>query len=153
MVKLATIGFSKKTLKEFVELLRKSNVTCLVDTRLNNTSQLSGFAKKNDLSYILEEFLKIRYIHRIELAPTQDILSDFKNKVISWEEYAIRYKKLLSDRKVEENMNDYLSKDKEGATCFLCSEHKPHHCHRSLLVDYLKEHLNDKEEIKIVHLY
>ncbi|GAA3321027.1 hypothetical protein GCM10020331_034440 [Ectobacillus funiculus] len=60
--------------------MKDAEVTCLVDTRLNNTSQLSGFCEKDDLQFILEELVGIRYIHRLDLAPTQDILSDFKAK-------------------------------------------------------------------------
>ncbi len=63
---ICTIGFSKKTLKSFVELLKKSNVNRLVDTRLNNTSQLSGFAKKNDLEYVMS-LVGISYTHDLAL--------------------------------------------------------------------------------------
>ncbi|MCU5340120.1 DUF488 domain-containing protein [Bacillus cereus] len=148
MIKVTTIGFSKKNLKKFLELLKNAEVTCLVDTRLNNTSQLSGFAKKEDLRFILEELVGIKYIHRLDLAPTQDILSDFKAKKINWEEYTERYLTLLRERKVEEQIDELLGDNQ--IICFLCSEHKPHNCHRSLLTQYIKEH---KEDIEILHLY
>lgn len=148
MIQVTTIGFSKKTLKKFVELLKSAGVTCLVDTRLNNTSQLSGFAKKDDLRFILEELVGIRYIHQLELAPTQDILSDFKAKKITWEEYTERYLKLLRERDIEKKIDELISENQ--VICFLCSEHKPHNCHRSLLTQYIKEYRGDIEEI---HLY
>lgn len=44
--KICTIGFSKKSLRKFVELLKQENVHTVIDTRLHNTSQLSGYAKK-----------------------------------------------------------------------------------------------------------
>ncbi|WP_330501605.1 DUF488 domain-containing protein [Peribacillus frigoritolerans] len=148
MERMSTIGFSKKSLRAFSELLINSGVTCLIDTRLNNTSQLSGFAKKDDLKYILEEFLNIEYIHRVDLAPTQDILSDFKSKLITWDEYTQRYLSLLKTRKIEKNLDDIFNNHQN--VCFLCSEHKPHHCHRSLLVNYIKEY---KKNVEIIHLY
>ncbi len=48
-----TIGFTKKSAKEFFEILKKNEIEQVIDIRLNNTSQLSGFAKKNDLKYFL----------------------------------------------------------------------------------------------------
>jgi uncharacterized protein (DUF488 family) len=51
---ICTIGFSKKSLRKFIDLLEQGNVTRIVDTRLNNTSQLAGYAKKEDLKYVLE---------------------------------------------------------------------------------------------------
>lgn len=146
MSQIYTIGFTKKSLKQFIHLLKQAGVTILIDTRLNNTSQLSGFAKKNDLQYILE-LVNIGYYHDISLAPTQDILSEYKNKLISWEEYENRYLDLISKRKIERRFEKIAGKD---VVCFLCSEDKPHHCHRSILANYLKEHMSKK--VDIVHL-
>ena len=33
--------------------------------------------------------------------------------------------------------------------CLLCSEDKPHHCHRRLVAEYLKDHWGD---IEIAHI-
>lgn len=147
MTTVVTIGFAKKTLKEFLNLLKDANVTCLVDTRLNNTSQLSGFAKKQDLQYVLEEFMNIDYVHRIDLAPTKNILVEFKSKKINWEEYKSQYLMLLKERKIETTIGELF--EKNNIICLLCSEHKHHFCHRSLLADYIKE---NNEKIKIIHL-
>ncbi|MCY7674843.1 DUF488 domain-containing protein [Bacillus safensis] len=147
MPNITTIGFAKKTLKNFLTLLKEANVTCLVDTRLNNTSQLSGFAKKNDLEYILEEFMGIKYLHRLDFAPTKEMLSDYKAKKISWDEYKDMYINLLKERKIEDNIEDLFEENE--TLCFLCSEHKHDHCHRSLLVDYIK---NLRGNLNIIHL-
>ncbi|MFC6602082.1 DUF488 family protein [Ectobacillus funiculus] len=90
----------------------------------------------------------IRYIHRLDLAPTQDILSDFKAKKIDWDMYAKRYLSLLRERKIEQKINELIGENQ--TICFLCSEDKPHHCHRSLLVQYIKEH---RKEVEVLHLY
>lgn len=148
MINIATIGFAKKSLKEFLELLKQANVTCLIDTRLNNTSQLSGYAKKKDLQYILEEFMGIQYIHSRELAPTKEILNAFKSKKITWEEYKEKYFQLLIERNIKDNIEQLVYVD--GTACFLCSEHKHHHCHRSILANYIKNVKN--ENINIIHL-
>ena len=46
---LYTVGFSGKDAKTFFELLKLNNVQTLLDIRLNNVSQLSGYTKKNDI--------------------------------------------------------------------------------------------------------
>ena len=48
-MKIYTIGFTKKPASTFFGLLRKSGAERLVDVRLNNVSQLAGFAKRDDL--------------------------------------------------------------------------------------------------------
>lgn len=143
--KLFTIGFSKKSLKQFVELLQKSKVTRLVDTRLNNTSQLSGYSKKDDLSYVMN-LVEIEYVHEVSLAPTADILNAYKKKEMNWEDYEKRYLDLLQKRRIDTQIDEIL---KEETVCFLCSEQKPHHCHRRLLAEYVGE---IKGNVHVVHL-
>ncbi|UQZ33643.1 hypothetical protein C2I18_08880 [Paenibacillus sp. PK3_47] len=145
MSEVCTIGFAKKSLKGFVDLLQKQNVKHLIDTRLNNTSQLSGFAKKDDLSYVMD-LVGIKYSHKLNLAPDKMMLDDFKKKKITWEDYEQKYIGLLKKRKIEQNVEELLG---DGKPCFLCSEDKPHHCHRRLLVEYLKEYNRD---INVFHL-
>lgn len=146
MTELCTIGFSKKSLKKFVVLLKNQGVEHLIDTRLNNTSQLSGFAKKDDLAYVMD-LVGIKYSHELDLAPEQDMLDAFKKKQINWSEYEKRYLSLLEKRRIERQVDDLLA---GGKPCFLCSEDKPHHCHRRLLVEYLSQQAQSK--FSIVHL-
>jgi uncharacterized protein (DUF488 family) len=143
--KLTTIGFSKKSLQQFVALLQQSNVTRLVDTRLNNTSQLSGFSKKQDLQYVMQ-LVGIDYLHETILAPTEEILSAYKKKQMNWEEYEKQYIELLERRKIDTKIEDIME---DELVCFLCSEEKPHHCHRRLLAEYIQER---SKNIKIIHL-
>lgn len=143
---VATIGFSKKSLRKFVELLQKAGTTHLVDTRINNTSQLSGFAKKGDLEYIMG-LIGIDYSHETSLAPTQKLLDDYKKKRMNWDDYGIAYTRLLSERKIENHIAAYT---RQGVCCFLCSEDKPHFCHRRLLVEYLQQF---DPGLKIFHLH
>lgn len=145
MKDICTIGFSKKSLRKFVSLLQQGKVTRLVDNRLNNTSQLSGFAKKDDLAFIME-LVGIEYVHDTNLAPTADILEAYKKKQMSWSEYEKQYMNLLERRKIQSQMQSIIG---DGVPCFLCSEDKPHHCHRRLLAEYLREF---DSNITIFHL-
>ena len=141
-----TIGFSKKSLRKFIQLLQEAGVTKLIDTRLNNTSQLAGFAKKNDLKYILE-LVGIDYAHESILAPTAEMLKNYKNKKITWENYEKTYLKLIEERDILNQIFNHMS----GETiCFLCSENHPDHCHRRLLAEFVQR--NSSKDIKIKHL-
>ena len=146
-VKLYTIGFTRKSAATFFTQLKKSGVRTLIDTRLNNRSQLSGFAKQNDLQYFLREIGKIDYLHLPQLAPTQDILDAFKKRKGTWEAYERSFLALMLSRKIEEEFQPELF-DK---ACLLCSEHKPHHCHRRLVAEYLRAKW-DRTKIEIEHL-
>jgi uncharacterized protein (DUF488 family) len=43
-IKIYTIGFTKKSAEQFFGKLIKAGVKKVVDARLNNSSQLAGFA-------------------------------------------------------------------------------------------------------------
>ena len=67
----------------------------MIDVRLNNTSQLAGFTKRDDLAYFLEAICQAAYQHEPLLSPTDEILDGYKKKTISWEEYESRFRALL----------------------------------------------------------
>ena len=52
---LFTIGFTQKTAETFFETIKNAGVRRVVDIRLNNTSQLAGFTKKDDVIYFLKK--------------------------------------------------------------------------------------------------
>lgn len=132
-MKLFTIGFTQKSAEMFFTKLKEAGVCRLIDTRLNNRSQLSGFAKRDDLQYFLREIGRIDYLHLPELAPTQDILNAYKKQKGPWEIYERDFRDLMASRKIEEAFKPELFAN----ACLLCSEHQPHHCHRRLVAEYL----------------
>lgn len=140
-----TIGFTKTTAESFFDRLKQASVKKVLDVRLNNVSQLAGFAKRDDLSYFLSSLVGIGYEHAEELAPTKEMLDSYKKNGGAWEEYAARFLELMASRRIEET----ISRDALKGTCLLCSEDTPHHCHRRLVVEYLQEKWGDLE---IVHL-
>jgi len=146
-MKFYTIGFTQKSAETFFAALRESGVRTLIDIRLNNRSQLSGFAKQNDLRFFLREIGKIDYLHLPQLAPTQDILDAFKKNKGAWEAYECSFRALMVARKIEEEFPPELFDN----ACLLCSEHKPHYCHRRLVAEYLREKW-DGITIEIEHL-
>ena len=140
-MKILTIGFTRKSAKRFFELLQEAGVSRIVDVRLNNASQLAGFAKKNDLAWFAHELCTIDYIHEPSLAPTKEMLSDYRAKRISWSDYERQFNELMKKRRIESS----LPRDRLDNGCLLCSEDQPHYCHRRLVAEYLKEHWDDVE--------
>lgn len=143
-MKIFTIGFTKTTAQNFFDRLKKSGANKIVDVRLNNVSQLAGFAKRDDLKYFSDTICDMGYQHAPKLAPTKEMLDDYKKRKGSWEDYEQRFRELMAKRKIE----DIDREDIDGG-CLLCSEDKPHHCHRRLVAEYLKEKWDD---VDIIHL-
>ncbi len=77
-VNLFTIGFTKKTAQQFFDTLMNAGVKRVIDTRLNNISQLAGFTKRADLEYFLQKIGDIEYVHTLDMAPNKDILDAYK---------------------------------------------------------------------------
>lgn len=144
-MKLFTIGFTKKSAERFFDLLRNAGVKRVIDTRLNRKSQLAGFAKETDLPFLLREICHADYLQEPLTAPTDEILKAYKGKQMEWAEYERRFKDLIATRHIEE----HLKRERFDGACLLCSEDKPHHCHRRLVAEYLKDKWGD---IQIVHL-
>lgn len=134
-INLFTIGFTQKTAEQFFETLSKAGVKRVVDTRLNNVSQLAGFAKRADLAYFLKKIGDIDYVHLPQLAPTQEMLDAYKKQKGDWETYEQQFVQLMHDRQIEQQVSPELLSD----SCLLCSEAKPHHCHRRLVAEYLQQ--------------
>ncbi|MBN1614373.1 MAG: DUF488 domain-containing protein [Deltaproteobacteria bacterium] len=144
-IKLFTIGFTKKTAEEFFGRLIRAGVKRVVDIRLNNVSQLAGFTKRDDLRYFLRAIGGIDYVHRLDLAPTREILDAYRKAKGGWAGYERDFLALLSLRKAEDRVNRELLHE----ACLLCSEETPLHCHRRLVAEYLRDRWGD---VDIVHL-
>lgn len=146
-MQIYTIGFTKKNAESFFNFLRKSKITTLVDVRLNNVSQLAGFAKRDDLKFFLKELCDADYVHAPELAPTKELLSGYKKGDISWDAYEDKFLNLMAQRNIEKTVQPELLDN----GCLLCSEHEPHLCHRRLVVEYLND--NSDLDLEVKHLY
>ena len=144
-MKIFTIGFTKKSAETFFTRLKSAGVKRLVDVRLNNVSQLAGFTKKDDLRYFTKAICSIDYVHLPDLAPTQDILDAYKKDRGDWSLYERQFLDLMRSRCIEER----VSRELLDGGCLLCSEEKPHHCHRRLVAEYLEEKWGD---IEIEHI-
>lgn len=145
-MEIYSIGFTKKDAGEFFGTLKARGIERLLDVRLNNTSQLAGFAKLPDLPYFLREICGIAYEYEPLLAPTQEMLDAYKKHKGDWAVYTDAYLALIKSRNVESALRQ---SDFEKTTVLLCSEPTPERCHRRLALEYLREHWNG---VTIQHL-
>lgn len=145
-MEIYTIGFTKKSAAQFFGLLKQHEIRRLLDVRLNNVSQLAGFAKRNDLAYFLRELVGAEYRHEPLLAPTQVMLDDLKKRRGSWADYAERFLALMHERQIEHELDPAIFEER---TVLLCSEPTPERCHRRLILEYLNASWGD---VRAIHL-
>jgi len=133
-MKVFTIGFTRRSAEDFFTVLKRSGAERIVDVRLNNSSQLAGFSKRDDLRFFLQSICGMEYIHLPELAPTQEMLDAYKSKQIVWAEYEKQFLELMRERRVHE----VIPREVIANGCLLCSESTPEKCHRRLVAEYLQ---------------
>ncbi len=146
-MKIYTIGFTQKSAKEFFEKIGKNNVELLIDIRLNNVSQLAGFAKGKDLEYFLKQICNCEYVHDALFAPTKELLDDYRAKKTSWEKYEEIFSNIINERNLAKRFKELYMKNEN--VCLLCTEPTAQQCHRRLVAEYLK---NNIENVEIIHI-
>jgi uncharacterized protein (DUF488 family) len=145
-MEVCSIGFTQKTAEQFFTILRNAGIRRLLDVRLNNVSQLAGFAKRADLQFFLREVCGADYRHEPLLAPTQEILDEYKKSKGSWPDYEAKFLALIAGRKIEDQIERSAF---SVPTALLCSEPTAEHCHRRLVLEYLRDKWGD---LTITHL-
>lgn len=133
---LYTIGCTRRSAEAFFGTLRHVGCDLVVDVRLNNTSQLSGFTKRDDMEYFLREICDAEYVHEPMLAPTKDLLVGYRKGSVTWQQYQTEFYAILSTRSVEARLPRTIL---DLTSVLLCSEFSPQRCHRRLVAEYLQE--------------
>lgn len=133
-MEIHTIGFTRRSAESFFEALRGAGIRRVVDVRLKNTSGLAGFAKRDDLAYLLDALLGADYVHETRLAPSEALFDAYKKGGGPWEEFRAGYLELLDRRGVADELSPDLF---DRPTALLCSEPGHETCHRSLVVEHL----------------
>jgi uncharacterized protein (DUF488 family) len=146
-MKIYTIGFTKKSARQFFTLLKHNGVERLIDIRLHPGGQLAGFAKQDDLAYFLDQLAGCDYHHLPLLAPSDEILSDYRGDH-QWNRYVERFEALMDQRDIPHAIDRQLFQEK--VCCLLCSEATPEHCHRRLVASRLAAHWPGTEVIDLI---
>lgn len=145
-MEIYTIGFTRKTAAAFFESLEQHRIERLVDVRINNKSQLAGFTKRDDLAFFLKRLIGADYVHEPMLAPTKELLKDYRDGKLTWAEYQDAFLNLMASRRIEDNLREDLGTFRSA---LLCSEATPDRCHRRLVVEYLDRAWG---EVQAIHL-
>ena len=131
-----SIGFTQSTAEHFFGRLKRAGIKRLLDVRLNNVSQLAGFAKRDDLAYFLRELCGAVYTHEFLLTPSQEMLDAYKKQKGTWADYERAFLALMAHRQIETELD---KSQFDQPTALLCSEHTADHCHRRLVLEYLRD--------------
>ncbi len=139
-LRLISLGYEKRDIEELIIILRDLSVTTLLDVREFPVSRKKGFSKKS-LSRHLEN-AGIGYKHIKEAGnPYHKLGVDLQQCLQMYSEY------------LEENPQviDILELDinSESSVALLCYERKHKNCHRSILIEKIRQHGNIIELIKI----
>jgi uncharacterized protein (DUF488 family) len=130
-VQLFTIGFTQHSAERFFTKLRKAGIVRLIDVRLNNVSQLAGFAKRDDLRFFVRELCAADYLHELRLSPLEEQLKSYRAGEVSWADYSVAFRRLLKERRVEDVLDSKLF----DRAALLCSEATATQCHRRLAAE------------------
>lgn len=145
-MEIYTIGFTQTTAERFFGRLIEARIERLLDIRLNNTSQLAGFAKAADLAYFTRAIAGASYEHLPLLAPTQRMLDAYKKQRGDWARYERAFLTLMGRRHVHDVL---CPEDFDQRTALLCSEATAEQCHRRLVAEFLARRWDG---VTIVHL-
>lgn len=134
------VGYEGKNIGDFIDDLKRDQVTVLVDVRLNPISRKKGF-RKTELSEALGEH-GIRYVHLPALGNPKDNRAGFgaEYKSSEWEEACENYRKIL-DGELAQQALAYLRKlaqaEYEAKVALMCFEKDSSACHRNVILGYL----------------
>jgi len=148
IMRILTIGSNRKSAETFFELLRKNNVTYILDVRLKNTSQLAGFAKGNDLEYFAAKILGIGYRHDVRFAPDEGLFEKRKANELNMDQFASRFQEILDRRNIKGVLLEEYADTIDGL-CLLCSEEDHRECHRSVVADFVAEVFGGTEVVNL----
>lgn len=146
MINLFNIGFTQKTAQEFFGILKKNQIDCLIDIRLNPNGQLSRFAFEKDLPFFLANLVDgCKYYHRIDLAPKKELLKQVRDKNNPMSKDYNLFEKAFNDQLIKESMisNFVIKYNKYSNIVLLCSEPTTEKCHRRLVGQMLLEKFKD----------
>lgn len=129
-MQIVSLGYERRSINEVVTILASHNVVKLLDVRELPISRRKGFSK-NALSSILEN-AGIEYCHiRAAGNPHRKEKANIKHCLELYDRY------LMDNPTVIETVVAELSK---RPVAILCYERDHHNCHRSILLEAIRQH-------------
>lgn len=142
---ILTIGYEGRKIDDFVDCLKLSDISRLIDVREIPLSRKKGFSKTALRERLEKE--NIEYVHLKALGSPSLI----RNKLKSDWDYNYFFKAYLEylsqNMGVVKEVYEFLS---DGINCFMCFERSPEKCHRSAVANKIKEY--DGNGLQIKHI-
>jgi uncharacterized protein (DUF488 family) len=129
---LYTIGYEKTRLRQFITRLKEAEVDAVLDTRRRPNGGLAGYARQEDLSFLLQSGFGIDYVYLEDLAPADWLLKQFKQDK-DWEAYEIAFRAQMEERAMIARAVPVLERYRHP--CLLCYDRRPERCHNRLLAE------------------
>jgi uncharacterized protein (DUF488 family) len=140
-----TIGYEGREIDDFISRLKNFNVTRLIDVREVPLSRKRGFSKSAIRERLKSE--NIEYVHLRSLGCPSEIRYKLKED-LNYDHFFEAYLKYLS--KHQDAIVEAYRYIADGVNCIMCFERRPDKCHRSAVVDKIKEH--NGNGLKITHI-
>jgi uncharacterized protein (DUF488 family) len=130
-----TIGYSTRTLEEFIEVLKAHSISLLVDIRTIPKSRHSPQFNQDSLKGNLEK-RGIGYLHFKELGGLRKPKKDSPNT--GWRNASFRgFADYMQTREFVSAVRKLMQLAKSKRVAIMCAEGNPFRCHRSLVADAL----------------
>lgn len=129
-MKIYTIGYAKREISDFINILKEHNVTVLVDVRRFPKSKYPMFEKEN-LKNILEKN-GLKYVFLGES------LGGFVRG---------GYEKYMETQKFKDGLKVLLDLIKNETVALMCREKNVKYCHRRFIANLL-----EKLDIEVIHI-
>jgi uncharacterized protein (DUF488 family) len=140
-----SLGYQLRDLPEFVSILNEASVTTVVDVRQNAWSYKKGFSKKafsNGLNEAGIEYEHASYVGNPK--ELRDNADTHRSCLFDYAEHLRENQSLL-----QQFANEFMLRVEEGKKiCFVCYERHPMDCHRHIILDFRKHHLNAPIDVK-----
>ncbi len=133
-MRLFTIGYEKKDIESFIDMLIASGVEVVIDIRANPYSRIKDFSKKTLAAHL--EKSGIEYLHAGELGSPKDLRDKVRDDD-DYEYFFVEYEKYLDTQK---HVLDDLARSFAGrAICLMCQEADENRCHRKSVAERLNK--------------
>jgi uncharacterized protein (DUF488 family) len=132
---IVTVGHSNRPLDEFLQLLRKHQLTLVADVRKMPRSRSNPQFNQDTLPQTLRE-VGIGYVHMPGLGGLRRRRPDSPNA--GWQNTSFQgYADYMLTPDFERGLQEFLARARGERAALMCAEAVPWRCHRSLIADAL----------------
>ena len=137
---IATIGYERADLADFVATLKIANIEVLIDIRDRAQSRRPGFSKSALATAVTEA--GIEYVHKPELGDPKEGREAARSG--DFDLFRDIFAKVLETQRAQSALHEIEAIASTKNTCLMCYERDQHTCHRKIVADHLENRLSCK---------